>query len=245
MNDITQTTVRQMTAGQLKDLCTLAVQAVPQDATFEVASDVLGHKTDFINHVLAFFPNPMDLVDPVKLWESFYQKVFNLTVNLSGVKIPERTAKQKREFTRLIIVACGLTQNQVYKACEDRFPCYRYAQDLDTAIPTNEREPKNGSYAIWVCDTVEADKIHRNKSADMIREEGLKTETLLERMLHELKFFTETSKHLDVNNVTLCSGSRRSDGDVPGGGWNGDEFGVGWYGADDRDVYLRPREVIS
>jgi hypothetical protein len=50
----------------------------------------------------------------------------------------------------------------------------------------------------------------------MIKEAGLKTETLLERMLHELVFFSETRKHLDVNNLTFCCGSRYADGYGPG-----------------------------
>jgi hypothetical protein len=31
---------------------------------------------------------------------------------------------------------------------------------------------------------------------------------LLERLLYELKYFAETGKHLDIDNLTLCSGSR-------------------------------------
>lgn len=235
------------TDGQMKDLYTLGVQAVPTGLSFEVADDVLGRKTDFIAHVRAFFPNPADLADPVKVWERFYLKYFGLTVDLSGVRIPERTAKQIKEFTRLIIVAGGLTQGQVYNVCFSTFKgkCWKYADDLDTAIPENERESMNGAYAIWVRDTVEADEVHKNKSAEMVVAEGLKTETSLERNLHELKYFAETGKHLDLVNVTLCSGSRDSDGRVPLASWGGGGFRVDWYAVARRVDILRPREVVS
>jgi len=245
-NDTAQVAkVRMMTVGQMKDLCAAAVQGVPTDGTFEVAEDVLGRKTEFVKHIRAFFPNPAELENPVKIWEDFYQKYLGLTVDLSGVKIPERTAEQAKDFTRLIIVAGGLTNNQVYSACDKQFPWWKYVDDLNTAIPTNERNPQNGSYAIWVRDTVEADEVHKNKSAKMVKSEGLKTETLLERMLHELKYFAETSKHLDVFKITLCSGSRCSDGNVPYVLWIDSMFKVNWYDADNRGGSLRPREVVS
>lgn len=236
-----------MTLGQMKDLCAMAVQSIPTDVSFVDASDVLYHKSDFIAHVRAFFPSSEDLANPVKVWEHFYQKYFGLTVDLSGVRIPERTAEQAREFTRLIIVAKELTRNQVYDVCHRAFngACWRYVEDLNTAIPTNERDPKDDGYAIWVRDTVEADEVHQNKSADMVKSEGLKTETLLERMLHELKYFAETGKHLDIVKVTLCSGSRYSGGGVPYAGWNVGGFGVDWCYTDNRDDCLRPRAVVS
>lgn len=246
MNDSAQIqTTRGMTVGQLKDLIALAVQAIPSDATFEVAGDVLGRKTDFITHVRAYFPSPADLINPVKQWEAFYLKYFNLKIDFSGVKIPERTEAQKKEFTRLLIIVGTLKLEKVYSVLSKHFPCWKYADNLDTAVPTNERGLKNGTYAIWVRDTVEADEVHKNKSVNMVKQEGLKNETLLERMLHELKYFAETGKHLDVGNWTLCSGSHDSDGSVPRAGWGVGEFRVCWLGTDDRNGSLRSREVVS
>lgn len=244
-NEIAQAEVREMTVGQFKDLCALAAQAIPVDMTFEVANDVLGHKTSFINHVRAYFPKPSDITNPVGQWEDFYQKVFGTKTDLSRVRIPGRTMEQSKEFTRLIIVMSGLTQNQVYDACAKHFKCWRYADDLDKAIPTNERDPKNGAYAIWVRDTVEADEVNKNKSADMIRSERLRTETNLERMLHGLKYFLESGKHLDIKNVTLSSGSRDSGGIVPYANWGGSRFRVNGYGTGYRYDGLRSREVVS
>jgi hypothetical protein len=236
--------VRPATVGQVKDILGLTAQAIPVKLTFEVARDVLGRKTEFIEYVRAFFPDPADLSDAVKQWQTFYRKAFDLAMDTS-VKIPERTEAQEKTHTRLLIITQGLTSNQVFDACAKRFRCWRHTDDLNSGVPTNERDPKNGAYAIWVRDTVEADECHRNKSANMVQEEGLKTETLLERMLHELKYFLETGKHLDIQNVTLCSGSRLSDGYVPSARWRGDKFRVYWNYVDNRSDDLRPREVIS
>jgi len=178
-------------------------------------------------------------------WETFYKKFFDINVDLSGVKIPERTDEQKKEFTRLLVIAKGLTNNQVYDACAKQFPCFRHNEDLDKSVPTNERDPKNGTYAIWVRDTVEADEVHKNKSADMIKQANLTTETLLERMIHELVYFSETGNHLDVSNVMLCSGSRRSDGTVPSAGWSDGNFQVCWYFAGLECDFLRVRKVVA
>ena len=199
----------------------------------------------FLRKEKCWVKNPVRTKSAVAEWEDFYLKTFNLKVDLSQVKIPERTEEQKREFTRLLIIAEGLTNNQVYDACTKHFSCSRYTEDLDKGVPTSERDPKNGVHAIWVRDTVEADEVHKNKSADMIRELGIKTETLLERMIHETKYFLETGKHLDISNWTLVSGSRDSGGSVPCAGWGGGKFEVGWDGAGDRGDGLRSRQVVS
>ena len=240
-NDIVQ--VRPATVGQVKDIGATLLQAIPPELSFEIADNVLSRKTELIEHIRAFFPDLASLTDPTKQWENFYGKVFGLSVDFSGVKIPERTEEQKKEFTRLLIVVGTLKNNQVYDACAKHFKCWRYADNLDSAVPKNERG--DDTYAIWVRDVVEADEIHKNKSANDIEREGLRTETLKERMIHELKYFLETGKHLDIQNVTLCSGSRGSDGRVPCADWYGGKFEVYWSNAGYRREDLRAREVIS
>ena len=178
----------------------------------------------------------------LEFWTTFYKKYFSPTVDFVGLDIPPKPAK---ENWRLLVSVKGLTNNLVYDVCAKQFPCCKYADDLDKGVSTNERDPKNGSYAIWVRDTVEADEVHRNKSADIVKEAGLKTETLLERMIHELAYFSGTGEHLDVKNWTLCSGSRCSGGDVPNADWDDDEFRVNWNDTGNRVGCLRAREVVS
>jgi hypothetical protein len=134
----------------------------------------------------------------------------------------------------------------VYDKCKELFGAWKYTNNsLDQAVPTNDRDTKNGHYAIWVRDRVEADEELKNKSANDLKEASTPGNTLLERLLLELKYFKETGKHLDIENWTLCSGSRDSDGCVPGVGWYGDEMRVGWYYPGFRRGILRSREVVS
>ncbi|MFA5934908.1 MAG: hypothetical protein WC827_03435 [Candidatus Paceibacterota bacterium] len=240
-NDTAQ--VRMATPEQMREIYTTLMQGVPA-ISFEVATYALAHKREMITHVLKFFPNMDELTNPIKQWENFYFKVFGFNVDFSGIKIPERTEAEKIEFTRLIIVLKGLSLNNVYGAFQMHFKCWRYTDDLNQAITKHEAHGVN-SYAMWVRDTVEADEVHKNKSAEMVKEENLKTETVLERMIHELKYFWESGKHLDINNVTLCSGSRDFDGFVPGICWSDGGFKVDWYRIADRSDRLRSREVIS
>ena len=93
----------------------------------------------------------------------------------------------------------------------------------------------------------EADPDMANKSANDLEKESIKGITLRERLLFELAYFKETDEHLDVENLTLCSGSRYSDGRVPGVRWDARDgrVGVGWYDADYRYSYMRGRVAVS
>jgi hypothetical protein len=179
---------------------------------------------------------------PITGWQNFYQKFFGLELNFSGVRIPEKRAG----FDRLIIVAQGLTLNQAFDACRQNFKCWRYTEDLDTATKgPNEREPTQ-HYAIWVRDRTEADEELKNLSANQIKIQDIATETLLERLIHELKYWDETAgEHLDIKSITLCAGSRNSDGYVPSAFWYGDGLRVGWYDPVHSNDDLRARQVVS
>ena len=115
-------------------------------------------------------------------------------------------------------------------------------------VVENEREPKKESYLIWVRDREEADRKLRNLSANDIKERKLTTQTLLERMIHERKFFKETGRNLDTLTWTLCSGSRDLRGGVPRVGWDSELFSgvsIGWYNPDNSNGFLRARQVIA
>ena len=203
-------------------------------------------------HVMAAFQAIIEAQSIVKVfinkgndleaWDNFYGKYFKIPFSFTGLMIPPKPTEGN---WRLLVILKGLTNNQVYDDCKKQFACYKYADDLDTAVPTNERDPRNCSYAIWVRDTVEADDVHKDKSANMVAKEELATETLLERMIHELVYFSETGKHLDVKNVTLCSGSRNSDSNVPSADWYDGKFRVHGRSTDDRVESLRVREVVA
>lgn len=185
-----------------------------------------------------------EVLAQIKRWEGIAGKILGHAVDYSGVRIPERTAEQAKEFTRLIIVDKDYNQEGAFFCIT--FPKWKYYNNLDGSITENERDPKKlGTYAIWVRNGVEPDSQHLGKSANDVKAEGLKTETNLERMLHEIVFFAETNGHLDIKGWTWNSGSRRSDGYVPYSYWNGDEFKVDYGSVDGRCDNAGPREVIS
>lgn len=138
-----------------------------------------------------------------------------------------------------------MTLNKAYEACERNFKCWRYADDLDKAVPINDRDPKNGTYAIWIRDRIEADEELKNLSANDLKNKNITGITLLERIILEPKYFKETGKHLDINNLTFCSGSRGSGDYVPDADWRGDRFRVYWNDAVYSGDRLRSRAVVS
>ena len=177
-------------------------------------------------------------------WQSFYKKFFGLDVDFSSVRIPDIRSC----FDRLLIIPQGITPNQVIQAYRKlNIPILLYTEDLDSALDweKEERNPKNGSYAIWVRDRQEADEELKNLSANQITEKGLTTETLTERLIHGLVYHSETNHHLDETNITLCAGSRCQHGFVPCVSWSDGGLDVGWCHSDYSVGALRARQVVS
>jgi hypothetical protein len=174
-------------------------------------------------------------------WVALYLRHFGIAIDPYSLRVPAH----RDGFDRLIVVACGLTVNKVYDACAKQFPYWRWTGDLDAMVTKNDRDPTSGTYAIWVRGGVEADKETRNLSADDLADRKIAGVTLLERLLLERAHFEETGNHLDLQNVTLCSGSRYSGGRVPLVYWRDDRLEVYWSSADRRNDYMGARAVVS
>jgi len=187
------------------------------------------------------FEAKLDIEKLVKDWENFYQEVFGIKVDFYELPIP----KHQPGFDRLIIVAEQMTPETLFNKCKELFPCWKWTDKNLDEIVESERTTKNGAYAIWVRDRVEADEELKNLSANDSKKQDIPGITLEERLLYELKYFRETSKHLDVKNLTLCAGSRDDGGGVPGVSWDGVRLGVYWCPPDDRGGSLRSRQVVS
>ena len=222
-----------------------------------VSSDVLGMLGDLCGKLKHGSITPEELEEFVNRrnpfesrrevlvqWEALYRE-FGIAADLTGLRIPAK----RRGFDRLIVVPRGIKIQQAYNACASTFPCWKWTgEDLDAVVSENDRDPnRDGAYAVWMRERAEADEEWKNKSANQLRERKILTITLLERLLYELKFFKETGRHLDIANVTLCSGSRFRDGRVPDVSF--DEFSgevrVLWCDPGDADGVLRSREVVS
>ena len=148
----------------------------------------------------------------------------------------------------IIPVAKGVTCNKVVSAMKELgVNFYLCAEDLDKKVTVNDRDPNNGSYAVGFKRTVEADEVNKNLSANELSKRSHKGITLLERLLLELGYFLAAGGHLDINNWTLCSGSRYSGGHVPSVRWDSDyrRVRVYWYSPGLADGYLRSRSAVS
>ncbi len=124
-----------------------------------------------------------------------------------------------------------VTNNEAFDACKRKMGnAWRYQDDLNTVRDIVER-PKT-PYVVWAKALIEADQDLANVSAEMIQKRSINILTLLERLILDSKHFDETKTYLDVENVTLCAGSRSADGNVPRVYWGppGRGLSVGWYG---------------
>lgn len=236
-------TVRPMTKGQRNDLAKTVFESIP-NISFEDGNAVLSSKGPLVADLRSVFEKymPSSLANrQLQAWQKIYHDHFG--VELGPVAIPTH----RKGFDRLIVVAQGITIQQAYDACKKLFPCWKSMdRDFDEAIPTNERVP-NTSYAIWARDRIEADEEFKSLSVNNLKAKSVTTLTVLERILFELKYFIETGGHLDINNVTLCAGSRGSDGSVPSADWHGSKFYVHvlWCDPAHSNDDLRAREAVS
>lgn len=180
-------------------------------------------------------------VEEKELWRKFYQKHFSIDVNFADVIIPPKPTSGK---WRLLFIAEGLTMNQVYDRMKALFACWRYMDDLDKSVTQNARDTKK-SYAIWVLDEVEPDTEFLGKSTRQADPDMKIGVTLTERMIHEIDFFSEIGKHLDVKSATFCSGSRNSDAGVPSVYLNTHgEVSVIWYNLGCSDAERGVRRAV-
>ena len=234
--------VRLATVGQLTEIWKIVLQAVPKRLAWEEAKYWMEHPLELAAKIRAIFKTAADpYADLIAQWEEFYRTLAipGLKVDLSSLRI----GAPKEGFTRLIVVLPGLKIEEVLAQCKKRFSVWRWTEkDLD-AITKSTRNATTEPYAIWVRDTQEADPVHANKSYNALAQEGVVGITLLERLLYDLKYFMETGKHLDLQNVTLCTGSLCSGGDVASVGWCDGELCVNWYDRGSAYPLLRVREA--
>jgi len=186
--------------------------------------------------------NPFAITDIRQEWTEFYRRYFRLSVDFTDVNILDDPGG----FERIIFIPHGLAMTSVIKAMKKHFKVYTYTNNLDKDVNNNVRSTQQ-SYTIRFRERVEADQELKNTSANKLKEDGVNTITLLERLVYELKYFSETGQHLDVDNVTLCAGSRNSVGDVPRVYWHAgvSKLHVYWYDPVSAHDSLRARQAVS
>lgn len=164
-------------------------------------------------------------------------------INNLAEDYPIAYTSQSTEYLTLKIPK-GLTIEAALAECKKLFPVWRYTDKNFDELVTSDRTTKK-AYTIAFKNMQEADEEMKNLSADDIKEKGIKTITLLERIVMELEYFKATGKHLDIDNWTLCAGSRYSDGRVPCARWGDDKFDVSWTRVGYRYPDMRARVAVS
>ncbi len=220
-----------------------AVSAIFMNMSEAELQHWIGKKDNLRKQLRTMFNISDMFVEEKEQWRKFYQKHFSLELNFSDIVIPEKPLEGN---WRLLIIAQGLTLNQVFDSMVREFNCWRYSDDLDKSVTKNVRDTKV-AYAIWVRDGAEPDEKYLGKSTNQADPDMKIGVTLLERMIHEIIFFDEKGLHLDIKGVTLCTGSRLSGGDVPSVRWSLDDqkVGVDWYDVDDSSAADGLREAVS
>lgn len=234
-------TARIITPGQMKELIGAIAEGIPADMDFEVAARWIGRKKILAENIKCMLSIGNPDAGAIIIWQNFYKSLFNQKYDFSSVTIPECPGAGWR-----LLFVVDLSLEQLYVKCRELFLCWRWADDnFDKIVVKNERDARKGPYAIWVRDRVEADEELKNLSTNDIKSKNLTTETLAERFIHELKFFNETGQHLDIDNVTLCSGSRLDDGFIPFVRWLDSKLLVFWCRLDFARGHLRSRQAVS
>ena len=179
-------------------------------------------------------------------WERHFLKVYDMKVDLSGIKLPPL----RQGFGWGVVRLPELSAQQMFEVLTRRFngKTWKWCRNIDEALNAEfeVRTTANGPYVTWYRDRVEADEELKKLSANDLVERGTNCITEPERIALEGWFEEKTGGHLDIKNVTLSVGSRGSDGGVPTASWSADGgFCVFGYGVDYRRAGLRAREAVS
>lgn len=181
------------------------------------------------------------LISRVEWWRNHYREFYCFEPDFSNLYLPY---SNRSEFERLIVLPRGF-KIALWVEAMRRVCNLDLLEDMGDELFAHDRWP-GLSYAVWIRDRQEADGELRHLSADELKRREIPGITLLERLVAGSAYFSEKGQHLDQTHETLCSGSRRSDGKVPGVRWRSDlsQLYVGWCTTWSRGGHLCSREVV-
>ena len=235
-----------LTVGEIRDLHLAVLAQMPLNLDPAKVRADLKSKTVLGSDLGKFFRNryaAQTLIDTAS-WVDFYRRIFGKEVDLNNLHVPTRP---EYECWPIVMVP-DISNNDAFEACKKQFgKAWRYVDDLNTVHDVVNRP--DGPYVVWVKANVEADPDLANVSAKEVEDRGCNTLALRERFVLELKYFDETKQkqHLDIENWTLCAGSRYAGGGVPCVCWDGDGAGlsVDWCSVGGSHPHLRARSAVS
>jgi len=174
-------------------------------------------------------------------WQEFYRRYLRMSVDFSDIQILDNPGG----FDRVIFIPKGLKLNDLIKVMRKHFKVWTCVDNLDKDVIENDRVA-DCNYVIRLRDREESDEELENTSVDQLKERGIDSITLLERLVYELKYWSETGQHLDIQNATLCAGSRVSNDGVPSvySHLRDDEISIYWCFSVDSHVNLHSRQVV-
>jgi len=154
-------------------------------------------------------------------WEKFFYKIYGLKVDFAGVRIPEA---DDNAFPWFSCLPENFSTERVFSEGKKLYSQSKWIDEsLDDVLDLSfGRDSQKDPYIVRFHANWEADKALKNLSADYKR-------------------------HLDVKNITLCAGSRFSDGSVPLVRWHPDLLSVyvDWCSSGYACSFLRARKVVS
>ena len=210
--------------GQLGALAGFIVDFLATILNFSQVEYWLSHKTELKKKLREVFSITDEFYEIRQEWQKFYKTNFNWDVDFSQVIIPSKPDGK----WRLLFIPKGMNLNLSFSICEKLFKSWRYTEDLNKAVTKNIRNT-DSHYVVWVRDEVEPDQEFLGKSTNQANPDMKIGITLLERIIFEIKYFTETGNHLDIKGLTYCSGSRDAYGFVPSAGLDDcGEFYMNW-----------------
>ena len=150
-------------------------------------------------------------------WEALYSKM-DRHYDFSNLHIP----LPHHPFDRLMVVGDGLTEQKVWNYCKKLFECTMHGKSFSSVEMESERIPYGKSYALWIEHEPSLNSFAAYQaltgndiSASKCWQKKIPTMTMLERLLYELDYFSETGKHLDPHGSTICAGTKVNGTFVP------------------------------
>lgn len=177
-------------------------------------------------------------------WEKYFWKIHGLRTDFAGVLIPEA---DNNEFPWFVCRPENFFAERAFNGGKKLYPKWKWTdKSLDDVLDLSfGRDGQTSPYIVCVRANWEADEDMANISANGIAEKGINTICLTERLLLGDFLYWKYERHLDVKNITLCTGSRYDDGYVPFVRWRGGEMGVDWYYPVRAHARLRSRQAVS
>lgn len=174
----------------------------------------------------------------LRRWQLFYFENFNLDKSFADLRVPS----QREGFDKLLVVAKEVSLDKLMETMKRLMPVELHIPGLSDIVSDRSSD---WDYAIWIKNSCEVSEEYANLSFNDFKKLGVPGITVLERLLYEMDFFLDTRRHLDAQQRTLCSGSRRFDnGFSITVYWILGRLRIRWCDVDYRDENLRTRSVI-